>query len=422
MDFDLASRLKPALATEDDILMDGLTETSAISLYGYRSACFVANLNQLVDFANVAWTMTESDDGASFSAVDADNLLAYRPSSGSSRVHLVGYRGKKPYVKAALDVGGTAAAAAARTSGTVITGAVLTRSGTTVTGVKVAHGVVVGQYITVAGAVETAYNGTFRVVTTADADTFTYTALTTPSASPATGTILITPHTYWTGNPGADIPASFTPGANAQVGTYLLTALDIGSSAASVKAAKSTNSGDGTNTISNINAAGAAAIVNEVITLRCTAAAANAGTFTAYRADGTALTPTIPVGATGATIQVGGVNAFKSVITDGAADWVLGDEWYVKITDLGVNGFKLTAPDGNVVGYPIGGTAFSTGEHLTFTIPDTTVAVSVAGAVLSIPTTGGLVRGQIMAVLGNPLVMPAEVASQLEAQTDWPVG
>lgn len=52
----------------------------------------------------------------------------------------------------------------------------------------VAHKYQTGQYVEISGANETAYNGTFKVTVTSST-TFTYTALSTPSATPATGTI-----------------------------------------------------------------------------------------------------------------------------------------------------------------------------------------------------------------------------------------
>jgi hypothetical protein len=64
----------------------------------------------------------------------------------------------------------------------------ITSSGTTVTvTTREAHGMQPGISITVAGATETAYNGTFTVVSCPRFNTFTYTALSTPSASPASG-------------------------------------------------------------------------------------------------------------------------------------------------------------------------------------------------------------------------------------------
>ena len=64
----------------------------------------------------------------------------------------------------------------------------LTSSGATVTvTVKGSHNLGVGALVKVAGATETAYNGTFAVATIPTESTFTYTALSTPSATPATG-------------------------------------------------------------------------------------------------------------------------------------------------------------------------------------------------------------------------------------------
>lgn len=64
-------------------------------------------------------------------------------------------------------------------------------SGTTCTVTQTAHGFVTNDYVTIAGAVETAYNGKFQI-TYLTADTYKYTSLSTPSATPATGTITAT--------------------------------------------------------------------------------------------------------------------------------------------------------------------------------------------------------------------------------------
>jgi hypothetical protein len=64
----------------------------------------------------------------------------------------------------------------------------LTSSGTTCTCVTtVPHGLNVGAFVTIAGADQAAYNGTFQVVTAPTNTTFTYLAATVPSATPATG-------------------------------------------------------------------------------------------------------------------------------------------------------------------------------------------------------------------------------------------
>lgn len=63
----------------------------------------------------------------------------------------------------------------------------ITRSGSTVTvTTAAAHGLVVGEGVTIAGATQSDYNGTFQVVSVAST-TFTYTISTTPT-TPATGT------------------------------------------------------------------------------------------------------------------------------------------------------------------------------------------------------------------------------------------
>lgn len=75
----------------------------------------------------------------------------------------------------------------------------ISSSGTTVTvTTKVAHFLFPGVGITIAGCNETAYNGNFTVVDTPTNYTFTYTALSTPSATPASGNSLLSV-TNWYG-------------------------------------------------------------------------------------------------------------------------------------------------------------------------------------------------------------------------------
>jgi hypothetical protein len=75
----------------------------------------------------------------------------------------------------------------------------ITSSGTTVTVTsKFPHGMSVGAQIRVAGCTEAAYNGIFTVVTAPTSLTFTYTALSTPSASPATGfPLTVSPYSWY---------------------------------------------------------------------------------------------------------------------------------------------------------------------------------------------------------------------------------
>jgi hypothetical protein len=74
----------------------------------------------------------------------------------------------------------------------------ITSSGTTVTvTTKVAHGMQTGAYITVSGCNEAPYNGTFQI-TGYTASTLTYTAGSTPSATPATGfPLTVSPQSWY---------------------------------------------------------------------------------------------------------------------------------------------------------------------------------------------------------------------------------
>jgi hypothetical protein len=77
----------------------------------------------------------------------------------------------------------------------------ITSSGTTVTvTTKFPHNVGVGCSVVVSGADQSAYNGTFAVATVPTDLTFTYTALSTPSASPATGFPLSISPANWYGS------------------------------------------------------------------------------------------------------------------------------------------------------------------------------------------------------------------------------
>ena len=74
----------------------------------------------------------------------------------------------------------------------------LSSSGTTVTvTTREAHGIQPGVSITVSGATETAYNGTFTVVSCPRFNTFTYTALSTPSATPASGDPVVSVNSWF---------------------------------------------------------------------------------------------------------------------------------------------------------------------------------------------------------------------------------
>jgi len=67
--------------------------------------------------------------------------------------------------------------------------ATLSRSSQTVTATATAHGLAVGQVVIMRGANQEEYNGEFVVLTTADADTFTYAIPAGTPTATATGTI-----------------------------------------------------------------------------------------------------------------------------------------------------------------------------------------------------------------------------------------
>lgn len=74
----------------------------------------------------------------------------------------------------------------------------ITSSSTTVTVTcKYPHGLLAGAVVRVQNCTETAYNGTFTVVSVTSPLIFTYTALSTPSASPANGTPIVSPWTWY---------------------------------------------------------------------------------------------------------------------------------------------------------------------------------------------------------------------------------
>ena len=71
----------------------------------------------------------------------------------------------------------------------------LTASGTTVTVTsKTPHNLTVNTYVQVSGFDQSGYNGTFKITSVSNALTFTYTALSAPTASPATSTAPLIPH------------------------------------------------------------------------------------------------------------------------------------------------------------------------------------------------------------------------------------
>lgn len=72
----------------------------------------------------------------------------------------------------------------------------VTQAAGTATFTEVGHGFVAGEYVTIAGANQSGYNG-LKLILTADADTFTF-AVDAATVTPATGTVTATPNaTFW---------------------------------------------------------------------------------------------------------------------------------------------------------------------------------------------------------------------------------
>jgi hypothetical protein len=91
-----------------------------------------------------------------------------------------------------VSVSGTAVAPQAITSITHAAPTLnsITRSGSTATGTTAAaHGLAVGDTITISGATDPLYSGTFRVASVPTGTTFTYVMTAVPAASPATGSL-----------------------------------------------------------------------------------------------------------------------------------------------------------------------------------------------------------------------------------------
>jgi hypothetical protein len=78
----------------------------------------------------------------------------------------------------------------------------ITSVGTTVTvTTRLSHGLGVGATVIITGADQAAYNGTFTVTGVTNFYVFTFTALSTPSASPATGNSITVAPNSWYGGP-----------------------------------------------------------------------------------------------------------------------------------------------------------------------------------------------------------------------------
>ena len=70
----------------------------------------MANVSADTAYSAAAWTIQESDDNSTFTAVAAEDIIEYKPKDLAtvSKVFHAGCRSKKRYVKAAFDDGAAA--------------------------------------------------------------------------------------------------------------------------------------------------------------------------------------------------------------------------------------------------------------------------------------------------------------------------
>lgn len=94
----------------DDQTMDGTVFCTAVdsnAYAGYKALTFIANVATAVAYSAVSWVVQESNDGTTYTAVDADSLYFPKPAdlTTTSKAFHIGYTGKARYVKAAFNSG-----------------------------------------------------------------------------------------------------------------------------------------------------------------------------------------------------------------------------------------------------------------------------------------------------------------------------
>ncbi|MFA6239420.1 MAG: hypothetical protein WC655_00740 [Candidatus Hydrogenedentales bacterium] len=176
------------IATNGDLVVNGDVSIGLNEASGHHISVTAGASNT----ASLDLNQADTNNGASvrFSGSDAKLFLGTRQGSttpvnaieiakGSPDVHVCGALGI-----GAVPGGATVLVQAAPSSRAVSS---LTRVGTTATVVANAHGFATGDFVTIAGAGQQEYNGTFQV-TVVDANTFTIVIAGAP-ATPATGSI-----------------------------------------------------------------------------------------------------------------------------------------------------------------------------------------------------------------------------------------
>lgn len=149
-----------------------------------------ARLNQLIDSATILPTVITDQTavltGTSANTASTDLLLIYNQATSALRKATIsdvvntGVSITTPTINSANDTGINPTQSSLKTGASYVG----TTTGATVT--YVAHGLSVGQSVIVTSAVNSAYNGTYRVLTTPTADTFTYNIDTVTSAGNGT--------------------------------------------------------------------------------------------------------------------------------------------------------------------------------------------------------------------------------------------
>lgn len=157
--------------------------------YSFSKDCYSVEL--FADDPDVivyATDLSTIEPGQIVPVIDPNNALTYRwAAAGALTIDAAG-------IASMPDDGGfnsTRLYFAVFNDSVTVTPTSITSSGTTATVTKPGHRLKTGDMVTVAGADQAAYNGTF-VVTVVDEDHFTYT-MPSSAASPATGTITYTP-------------------------------------------------------------------------------------------------------------------------------------------------------------------------------------------------------------------------------------
>jgi hypothetical protein len=109
-DYDMASKILPISGTADDQTEDGSVFTAVVNdetYSNFRSLTFLAVVASAIAYSAAAWVVRDSDDGVTYADVDTSLLINPKPAdqTQTSKVHHIGYIGKKKYVKAAFNSG-----------------------------------------------------------------------------------------------------------------------------------------------------------------------------------------------------------------------------------------------------------------------------------------------------------------------------